>query len=150
MRLLLGCIVCWMLGTSSGLAFDLTTEKVTENVYALVGEIGPRSYYNHALSNTLGFVVGDQAVLLVGSGATPSGARLIEQAVASVTPLPIRWVVNIGSQDHHWMGNSYFADKGAQIIALQRTGQSQQLHQDDHLLRLRPALRERAAEFRPR
>ena len=82
-------------------AFELKVEPVGKNAYAIVGEIGPRTPENHALNNTLGFVVTGEGVVLIGSGASPAGAQLVEQAVASVTDKPIRLVVNIGVQDHH-------------------------------------------------
>ncbi|MEJ1360138.1 MAG: hypothetical protein RPU94_04755, partial [Candidatus Sedimenticola sp. (ex Thyasira tokunagai)] len=100
-------------------AFELRVQQVTDDVYALVGDTGPRTYDNHALNNTLGFVVTAEGVVLVDSGATPEGARLIEKAIAGVTHLPVRWVINTGMQDHKWMGNSYFAVKGAEIIRCQ-------------------------------
>ena len=122
--------------TCSLSAFELITEQLSDQVYALVGEIGPRSAKNHALNNTLGFIVTDKGVVLVSSGATPQGAKLIEQSIARVTANPIRWVINIGVQDHHWLGNDYFAQKGAEIIALARTVEGQKKHVDDHLSRL--------------
>jgi len=133
----------------SAQAFELITEQVTDDAYALVGEIGPRTYDNHALNNTLGFVVTPGGVVLVSSGASPSGARLIEAAVGRVSKQPIRWVINIGAQDHHWLGNSYFAERGAEIIALARTVATQHAHVDNHLERLHAVLKERAADLRP-
>jgi glyoxylase-like metal-dependent hydrolase (beta-lactamase superfamily II) len=118
-------------------AFELKVEPVSKNSYAIVGEIGPRTTKNHALNNTLGFVVTEAGVVLIGSGASPAGAELVEQAVASVTDQPIHLVVNIGVQDHHWMGNSYFADKGVPIKALKRTMDNQHLQVEAHLLRLK-------------
>ena len=117
-------------------AFELQTEKVADNVYALVGEIGPRSKENLALNNTLGFVITDKGVLLVGTGATETAAALIEKAIHQVTDQPIVHIVNVGSQDHHWMGNSYFAQKGIPITVLARTRKTQQKHLDAHLSRL--------------
>lgn len=98
---------------------------VTENVYAIVGPLGQRSELNDGLNNNLGVVVGDDGVILIDSGASRLGAQAIERAVAAVTPLPVKWVVNTGSQDHRWLGNDYFAAKGAEIIALERTAQTQ-------------------------
>ncbi|MGD8588796.1 MAG: MBL fold metallo-hydrolase [Chromatiales bacterium] len=120
-------IACLLLGlySAGSWAFELKVEPVVGNVYAIVGEIGPRTPENHGLNNTLGFVVTDDGVVLIGSGATPAGAKLVEQAVQSVTRQPIRLLVNIGVQDHHWMGNSYFANKGIPIKALARTVDSQ-------------------------
>lgn len=122
---------------STGLsAFELKTEKVADNVYALVGEIGPRSKENLALNNTLGFVITNKGILLVGTGATEEAAKLVEKTIKSVSDKPIVQVVNIGAQDHHWMGNSYFAKQGIPILALSRTRNTQNQHLDDHLKRL--------------
>ena len=119
------------------MGFELKVEQVTSRVFAIVGEIGPRTAENHALNNTLGFVITDEGVVLVGSGATPAGAQLIEQAVARVTDKPIRLLVNIGVQDHHWMGNRFFADQGVSIKALKRTVDAQKHQLQAHLGRLR-------------
>ncbi len=124
----------------SVMAFELQVEPVAKDVHALVGEIGPRKPENHALNNTLGFVVTPEGVVLVGSGTTEPAARMIDAAVARVTEQPIRWVVNIGVQDHHWMGNRYFTRKGARVIALQRTVEDQKQVVDNHLRRLRQVL----------
>jgi glyoxylase-like metal-dependent hydrolase (beta-lactamase superfamily II) len=145
-RCLLTALLCWVGATQ---AFELQVEKVTDNVYALVGEIGPRSAENHALNNTLGFVVTPAGVVLIGSGATPTGARLIEKSIASVTSQPVRWVINIGAQDHHWLGNSYFAANGADIIALAKTVDEQHQHVDDHLSRLLQVVKAEAPAVKP-
>jgi len=118
-------------------AFELITEKVADNVYALIGEIGPRTKENQAFNNTLGFVITDKGVLLVGTGATEDAAKLIESTIKKVTDKPIKLIVNIGSQDHHWMGNSYFEKKGIPVVALARTVKTQLEHTKDHLMRLK-------------
>jgi len=143
---LFAALLCWV-GVAQ--AFELLTEKVTENVYALVGEIGPRSADNHALNNTLGFVVTPDGVVLVGSGVTQPGAQLIERSIAKVTTQPVRWVINIGSQDHHWLGNRYFASKGAKILALAATVAEQRQRVDDEFSRLRQALKEKVNAIKP-
>jgi len=129
--------------------FALQTQKVSDNIYALVGETGPRSAENFGSNNTVGFVITPTGVVLMGTGAMPAGAKVIEQSVQAVTKLPIRWVINIGSQDHHWLGNSYFADKGIEIIALSRTVKSQKEHVDDHLSRLEAVVHEQIKTVKP-
>jgi glyoxylase-like metal-dependent hydrolase (beta-lactamase superfamily II) len=125
-----------LLFSSNLSAFELKAEKITNNVYALVGEIGPRSKENLALNNTLGFVITDKGVLLVGTGSTENAAALIELSIKQVTDKPITQIVNIGSQDHHWMGNSYFTKKSIPITALLRTSNTQQEHVVSHIKRL--------------
>ncbi len=78
----------------------------------------------------------EKGVLLVGTGATEEAAALIEASIKKITDKPIMQVINIGSQDHHWMGNSYFAKKGIAVTALLRTSKTQTEHIDDHLNRL--------------
>ncbi|NCC30107.1 MAG: MBL fold metallo-hydrolase [Gammaproteobacteria bacterium] len=68
---------------------------------------------------------------------------MIEQAIAAVTEQPIRWVVNLGSQDHRWLGNAYFAERGARFIALARTVETQRAYIDSHLVRLHETLGDR-------
>jgi len=100
-------------------------ELVTDNVYAIIGPLGQRSQDNAGLNANYGFVVSDTGVILIDSGASDHAAALIEQAVADVTDKPIRWVLNTGSQDHRWLGNGYFAQKGADIYAMQGTPATQ-------------------------
>lgn len=45
--------------------------------------------------------------------------------MAGITKAPIKWVINTGSQDHRWLGNGYFAAKGAEVIAFTGTVETQ-------------------------
>lgn len=100
-------------------------ELVTDNVYAIVGPLGQRSEANAGLNANYGFVVTEQGVILIDSGASAHSAAMLEKAIAQVTPQPVRWVLNTGSQDHRWLGNDYYAHKGAQVHALAATVQIQ-------------------------
>jgi len=98
---------------------------VVDKVYAIVGPLGQRSVANAGLNANYGFVVTEQGVILIDSGASAHSAALLEKAIAQVTPQPVRWVLNTGSQDHRWLGNDYSARKGAQVHALAATVQTQ-------------------------
>jgi len=126
------CLLC----SINTFAFELITEKVIDNIYALVGDIGPRTEENQALNNTLGFIITDKGVLLVGTGATEKAAALIEASIKKVTDKPIIQIINIGSQDHHWMGNSYFLKKKIPVTALLRTSKTQKEQIENNLSRL--------------
>ncbi len=122
---------------------DLRVTEVANGIYALVGPTENRTYDNYAINANLGFIVTPEGVVLVDSGATVQSGPLIEQAIATVTEQPIRWVVNLGSQDHRWLGNAYFAERGARIVALARTVENQRAYADSHLVRLRETLGDR-------
>lgn len=113
--------------------FQPKAEKVTGNVYAIVGPLGQRNADNDGLNANFGFVVTPTGVILIDSGASRLGAEKLAAAVAQVTDKPVRWVVNTGSQDHRWLGNDYFAGQGAEVIALTRTAATQAEFAAQHL-----------------
>jgi glyoxylase-like metal-dependent hydrolase (beta-lactamase superfamily II) len=108
-------------------------EKVADNVYALVGPLGQRSADNDGLNANFGFIVTPQGVILIDSGASRLGAEKIAAAIGKVTDKPVRWVINTGSQDHRWLGNDYFAGKGAEVIAMSRTAATQAEYAGQHM-----------------
>lgn len=98
-------------------AVDVRFEKVVEGVYAFIGETGPRTESNEGLNANLGLVLTAEGAVLIDSGATFQGARQVHDAIRRVTPLPVRWVINTGGQDHRWLGNGYFLAQGAEVLA---------------------------------
>lgn len=107
-------------------AYTPEAQPVADGVYAIVGPLGQRSAENDGLNANYGIIVTPAGAILIDSGASRLGAERIEAAVRAVTDQPIRWVVNTGSQDHRWLGNDYFASKGAETIALARTAAIQE------------------------
>lgn len=114
-----------LLALSARADYQPVAEKVADNVYAIVGPLGQRSADNDGLNANFGFVVTPKGVILIDSGASRLGAQKLEAAVAKVTKQPVRWVINTGGQDHRWLGNAYFAGRGAEVIALARTAATQ-------------------------
>ncbi|MCH9743050.1 MAG: MBL fold metallo-hydrolase [Proteobacteria bacterium] len=104
---------------------DVTFEKVADQVYAYIGEMGDRSKDNFGMNANYGLVITDKGAVLIDSGASYTAAKHLEAAATKVTKQPIVAVINTGSQDHRWLGNGYFAAKGIEIIALQRTVDTQ-------------------------
>ncbi|MFP4251668.1 MAG: MBL fold metallo-hydrolase [Guyparkeria sp.] len=119
-------------------------EPVTDSVYAIIGPTDARTYDNHGMNANYGVIATDEGVILIDSGPGAFSGPHIERAVAEVSDEPIRWVVNIGVQDHRWLGNDYFQDKGAEIIAFEKTVDSQKEYTGQHMEgRLPDALKER-------
>lgn len=117
--------------------------RVTERVYYFKGSLAARTYENQALNNNLAFVVTDEGVVLIDSGPSRRVAERIERAIAGVTTQPVRWVINSGSQDHRWLGNHYFSERGAELIALKRTADTQAQFAQQHITRLEGVLKDR-------
>lgn len=150
MRLLLAPLLFILaLGAHAGEAYQPRAEKVVDNVYAIVGPLGQRSAENDGLNANFGFVVTPKGVILIDSGASRLGAQKLEAAIARVTRQPVRWVVNTGSQDHRWLGNAYFAGKGAEVIALDRTAATQAEYGAQHMQGLERFLGKRLEGTQP-
>ena len=104
-------------------AQELTLQpvKVAPDVYAVVGDLAGQTYENEGLNNNLGFVVSDTGVLVIGSGPSLRVAHALHAAIRKITAQPVKWVVNGGSQNHYWHGNSYFKTLGATLLASNET-----------------------------
>lgn len=98
-------------------AYALEIQPVTQNVYAIVGPLDQRSDENLANNATFGVVVTSEGVVLVDTGGSWKGAEELHQAVRQITDLPVKIVVNSGGQDHRWIGNDYWQQQGAEVIA---------------------------------
>ncbi len=96
-------------------AFEV--QKVTEGIYALVGEKNQRSSTNLANNSTHGVIVTGDGVVLVDPGGSWKGAQRIQEEIAKITDKPVKIVINSGGQDHRWLGNGYWTTQGAEIIA---------------------------------
>ncbi len=67
---------------------ELKLQQVTEDVYAIVGELGNRSADNLGNNATFGFVVTSEGVVLIDPGGTYRGAQRIDLFIKSVTDQP--------------------------------------------------------------
>jgi glyoxylase-like metal-dependent hydrolase (beta-lactamase superfamily II) len=121
-------------------AADIRFELVAPGVFAFIGDIGPRTAANEALNANLGLVVTRDGSILIDSGATRAGARRIQEAVRRVTDVPLRWVINTGTQDHRWLGNGHFAAMGAELIVHENALPDMRSRAGDQLQALRALL----------
>jgi len=117
-------------------ASRLEIQKVTDNVYALVGQRGPMSKWNFGTNATFGVVITDEGVVLIDPGASDHAARYIHQTIKNITDKPIVLVINTGSEDLRWLGNAYFKSLGANIITNKISLNQQKLRADGQIARL--------------
>ncbi len=142
-------LLCLLAPPAAHADYTPKAEPVTGKVWAIVGPLGQRSADNDGLNANFGFIVTAKGVILIDSGASRLGAEKLAAAIRQVTQQPVRWVLNTGSQDHRWLGNAYFAEHGAEIIALQRTSETQAQYAEQQLGGLKDFLGERLAGTRP-
>ncbi len=115
---------------------QLKLEQITDNIYAIIGPLGNRDPENLGNNATFGFVVTSDGVVLIDPGGTYQGAAEIHKVIQTVTDKPIKIVINTGGQDHRWLGNGYFKQHGARIIASSKAVADQQARSQDQFFML--------------
>jgi glyoxylase-like metal-dependent hydrolase (beta-lactamase superfamily II) len=115
---------------------QLRLQQVNDHIYAVVGPLGNRTPENLGNNSTSGFVVTDEGVVLVDPGGSYQGAQAIAALIKQVTDKPVRIVINSGGQDHRWLGNGYFKERGARIIASEAAVADQRKRLRDQLFML--------------
>lgn len=124
----------------------LTPHKLTENVYALIGPLTNREQVNLGNNANFGVIITDEGVVLIDSGATYQGGQMIHKAIRSITDKPVKLVINTGGQDHRWLGNGYFKEQGAHIIANEKAVADQKERIQDQMIRLINLIGDEAGE----
>lgn len=126
-------------------AVQLSPVQVGPGVYAFIGDTGMRSYENEGMNANAGFIVTKAGVVVVDSGSSYLVAKTMHAAIQKITKQPVKYVINSGGQDHRWMGNGYFKEQGAQIIASRKALADMQERGAAELAALKPELREKLA-----
>jgi len=82
--------------------------KVTDRVYALIGELAiPNEKNDGFISNSV-FVITDDGVVVVDPGGTLQIGQMVIDEIRKVTDKPITHVIDTHHHADHWMGNHAF------------------------------------------
>lgn len=90
--------------------YDITAEKITDQVYVLSVAWSKTSFINSAI------IVGDKGVLLITSQMS-SVAPSLEAKIKELTGKAVTHVFNMASDYFHYDANQYFKERGAELIA---------------------------------
>jgi len=112
---LVSLLTCLAVPAQAGQLMQVT--PIAPNTYALVGSTEQRSPDNLGNNSTHGLIVTDEGAVLIDAGGSYKGAQAIDGIIHGLTDQPVRYVINTGGQDHRWIGNSYWKEQGATIIA---------------------------------
>ena len=92
------------------------TAAQTPTLPFVLKEIGPGVYAAISGESNAGFIIGDDAVLVVDSFFEPDTARALLGEIRKITPKPVRYVVNTHYHLDHVAGDPVFKDAGAIVV----------------------------------
>lgn len=99
--LLLAAALCAVLAWVAPVAaLQISPVQAAPGAYAVIGDLGGRTYENEGLNASVGFIVTSGGVVVVDSGASYRSAKQLHAAIRRVTDQPVKWVINTGGQDH--------------------------------------------------
>lgn len=91
--------------------------EVIPHVWSAIGATAPPTYENSGHNNNLSFIVTDEGVVVINSGASARLAAALHEEIKAVTDTPVVLVINENGQGHAMLGNSYWRDLGVDILA---------------------------------
>ena len=91
--------------------------EVIPNVFTAIGATAPPTYENAGHNNNLSFVVTNEGVVVINSGASVRLAEALHSEIMKITDKPVKLVINENGQGHAILGNKYWSQKGIDILA---------------------------------
>ncbi|MDA7847989.1 MBL fold metallo-hydrolase [Sulfurospirillum sp.] len=92
-------------------------KKIAKGVYTSIGATQPGTYENSGHNNNLGFVIGDESVVVWNASSNYLLAKALHVEIKKITDKPIKYVVLENSQGHAMLGSNYWAEQGVKIIS---------------------------------
>lgn len=102
---------------ASSIADVLSVDLVAPGIWAIEGPAEQRDPVNLGNNATFGLIETNEGAVLVDPGGTWAGAAMLHDTVRGLTDQPVVYVINTGGQDHRWLGNGYWKERGAIVIA---------------------------------
>ena len=87
--------------------------QVAPGVFVAVGPVDLANPANLGTISNRAFIIGDEAVAVIDTGGSFAGGVSLKTVIRSITPLPIRYVINTHMHPDHVLGNAAFREEGA-------------------------------------
>ena len=91
--------------------------EVIPNVFSAIGATAPPTYENSGHNNNLSFVITNDGVVVINSGASVRLASALHEEIKTITDQPVKLVINENGQGHAILGNLYWSQLGIDILA---------------------------------
>lgn len=122
--------------------------EVIPHVFSAIGATAPPTYENAGHNNNLSFIVTQEGVVVINSGASDALAAALHSEIKAVTDQPVVLVINENGQGHAVLGNGYWRDQGVDILGHADAIAETQKNGDFILQRMQSYNKDRAGDSR--
>ena len=118
-------LLAWVIpAAAADFDYPMQAQRLAPDIFAIVTPTRELpNAENGGWNSNSAFVVTPSGVLLFDSGSSTAIGDAIRETIASVTPQPVRWIVNSHGHGDHWLGSGAFGDSVEQIIASREVAQ---------------------------
>ena len=114
--LLLALLFVSSAACSSSFDYHLKPKKVAEDIYCFFGALENISKENGGNMVNTCYVQTKEGFVVIDSGPTYAYAEQAYAQMQKIKNLPVKYVINTHSHDDHWLGNSFYKEKGTVLI----------------------------------
>ena len=122
-------------GINRAEAAAIGVTEVAPGVFVHQGKFADVNAENAGDISNQSFIVGADAVAVVDTGGSARIGKSLGEAIAVVTPLPIRYVVNTHMHPDHVFGNAAFKDGKAEFVAHHKMARGLSARAESYLTR---------------
>ena len=99
-----------------GFDYKLKPRKITDDVYCFFGATETISKNNGGNMVNTCFVKTSEGFVIIDAGPTYQYASQAFVQMQKIAKLPVKYVIDTHDHDDHWLGNSFYKEKGALLI----------------------------------
>jgi len=97
-------------------AYNLKPKKVAKDIYCFFGKLEKITKQNAGNTANSCYVQTKNSFVVIDSGPTYIYAKQAYEQMQKIAALPVKYVINTHDHDDHWLGNSFYKEKGAKLI----------------------------------
>lgn len=109
-------ILSLLVSALSGFEYPLEHKQVTPDVHCFIGFAEAMNTTNNGNIVNSCYIDAGESYVVIDTGPSYAYAESVYNAMQKIKPQPVALVINTHIHDDHWLGNSFFTQKGVVVL----------------------------------